>query len=221
MTRESSRTTGERCSFFSRKSGVFAVAVAYRKSGLWTYGRQSGRTCIAEAPVVRTFRVCAKKCDISASRVLSKHTSKLTRLCEKTRVEMILFLFILFHTTWEQKGFGRLPLWASVDIFQSVTVEGIRNEKWRSFWTREMREGRARECEWKAFSFYFTFLFERLLRRLFSSWKEFLLRSLHIFVKLCKLGSNVKSAPKTSVHSVPEQDPVVRNVDNAISLSSG
>ena len=86
---------------------------------------------------------------------------------------------------------------------------------------REMREGRARECEWKAFSFYFTFLFERLLRRLFSSWKEFLLRSLHIFVKLCKLGSNVKSAPKTSVHSLPEQDPVVRNVDNAISLSSG
>ena len=32
-------------------------------------------------------------------RVLSKHTSKLTRLCEKTRVEMTLFLFILFHTT--------------------------------------------------------------------------------------------------------------------------
>ena len=108
---------------------------------------------------------------------------------------MILFLFILFHTTWEQKGFGRLPLWASVDIFQSVTVEGIRNEKWRSFWTREMREGRARECEWNAFSFYFTFLFQRLLRRLFSSWKEFLLRSLHIFVRLCKLGSNVKWAP--------------------------
>ena len=91
----------------------------------------------------------------------------------------------------------------------------------RSFWTREMREGQSRECEWNAFSFYYTFLFERLLRRLFSSWKEFLLRSLHIFVKLCKLGSNVKSAPKISVHSLPEQDPVVRNVDNAISLSSG
>ena len=40
-----------------------------------------------------------KKWDISALRVLSKHTSKLTRFCEKTRVEMILFLFILFHTT--------------------------------------------------------------------------------------------------------------------------
>ena len=121
---------------------------------------------------------------------------------------MILFLFILFHTTWEQQGFGRLPLWASVDIFQSVTVEGIRNEKWRSFWTREMREGGERECEWKAFPFHFTFLFKRLLRRLFSSWKEFLLRSLHIFVKLCKLGSNVKSAPKTSVPSVPKQGPI-------------
>ena len=34
-----------------------------------------------------------------ALRVLSKHAIKLTRLCEKTRVEMILFLFILFHTT--------------------------------------------------------------------------------------------------------------------------
>ena len=34
-----------------------------------------------------------------ALRVLSKHTIELTRLCEKTRVEMILFLFILFHTT--------------------------------------------------------------------------------------------------------------------------
>ena len=80
---------------------------------------------------------------------------------------------------------------------------------------------RSRECEWNAFSFYFTLLFQRLLRRLFSSWKEFLLRSLHIFVRFCKLGSNVKSAPKTSVHSLPEQDPVVRKVNNAISLSSG
>ena len=79
-----------------------------------------------------------------------------------------------------------------------------------------MGAGRARECEWNAFLFYFSFLFERLLRRLFSSWKEFLLRSLHIFVKLCKLSSNVQSAPKTSVLSLPEQGPVVRNADNAI-----
>ena len=79
-----------------------------------------------------------------------------------------------------------------------------------------MGEGRARECEWNAFLFYFSFLFERLLRRLFSSWKEFLLRSLHIIVRPCKLGSNVQSAPKTSVLSLPEQGPVVRNADNAI-----
>ena len=42
---------------------------------------------------------CARKNGTSASRVLSKHTSKLTRFCEKTKVEMILFSFILFHTT--------------------------------------------------------------------------------------------------------------------------
>ena len=36
----------------------------------------------------------------------------------------------------------------------------------------------------------------------------------------CK-GSNVKSAPKTSVHSLPEQGLIVRKVNNAISLSGG
>ena len=65
------------------------------------------------------------------------------------------------------------------------------------------------------------FLFQTPATQAIFLWKEFLLRSLHIFVKLCKLGSNVKSAPKTSVHSLPEQGPVVRKVDNAISLSSG
>lgn len=129
MTRESSRTTGERCSFFSRKSGVLAVAVAYRKSGLWTYGRQSGRTWIAEAPVVRTFRVCAKKCDISASRVLSKHTSKLTRLCEKTLGwNDIVFVYSFSHNL-RAKRIRSITLMSISGYFP--ISHGGRHSKWK------------------------------------------------------------------------------------------
>lgn len=133
MTRESSRTTVERCSFFSRKSGVFAVAVAYRKSGLWTYGRQSGRTWIAEAPVVRTFRVCAKKCDISASRVLSKHTSKLTRLCEKNTGLKWYCFCLFFFTQLESKK-------DSVDYLYEHQWIFSNQSRWKAF---EMKSGGA------------------------------------------------------------------------------
>ena len=145
MTRESSRTTGERCSFFSRKSGVFAVAVAYRKSGLWTYGRQSGRTWIAEAPVVRTFRVCAKKCDISASRVLSKHTSKLTRLCEKTLGwNDIVFVYSFSHNLRAKRI--RSITFMSISGYFPIS-HGGRHSKWKveellDAWdARRVREG--------------------------------------------------------------------------------
>ena len=137
--------------------------------------------------------------------------------------ELKWYCFCLFFFTQLERNKDSVDyLYKYQWVFSSKSPwKAFEIKRGRSFWTREMREGQSRECEWNAFSFYYTFLFERLLRRLFSSWKEFLLRSLHIFVKLCKLGSTVKSAPKTSVHSLPEQGLIVRKVDNAISLSSG
>ena len=99
MTRESSRTTGERCSFFPEKVEFLQLPLL---TGKVDFERTAGRV---DGPGSQKLLLCAP---LEYAR---KNARYLRRACylniqvnspdcvKKHWVEMILFLFILFHTT--------------------------------------------------------------------------------------------------------------------------